>query len=190
MQKIFSREIRFKDDNGNSYPDWDKKRLEELLDYEQPNKYIVESTAYNDEFNTPVLTAGKKFILGYTAELEGIFNNLPVIIFDDFTMSNKYVDFPFKVKSGAMKILKPKTSSINLRFIFELMQTINYASGEEHKRFWISEYSKIKINWPCIEEQKKIADFLSVIDKKIDTTSTQIDKTKEFKKGLLQQMFV
>ena len=190
MQKIFSREIRFKDENGNSFPDWDKKSFEELLDYEQPNKYIVESTAYNDEFNTPVLTAGKTFVLGYTDELEGIFNNLPVIIFDDFTMSNKYVDFPFKVKSGAMKILKPKTSSINLRFIFELMQTINYPSGEEHKRFWISEYSKIKINWPCIKEQKKIADFLSAIDNKIDTTSTQIDKTKVFKKGLLQQMFV
>ena len=54
----------------------------------------------------------------------------------------------------------------------------------------IKEVSKYGLSLPIVEEQKKIADFLSAIDNKIDTTSTQIDKTKEFKKGLLQQMFV
>ena len=76
--------------------------LNELLDYEQPTKYIVDSTEYNDDFGTPVLTAGKSFILGYTNETDGIYKankQNPVIIFDDFTTSFHWVDFDFKVKS-------------------------------------------------------------------------------------------
>ena len=190
MQKIFSQELRFKDDDGEEFPEWDKKRLDELLDYEQPTKYIVKSTEYDDANSIPVLTAGKSFILGYTDEEQGIFDQLPVIIFDDFTMANKYVDFKFKVKSSAMKILKTSDQDTNIRFVYESMQRIKYPKGDEHKRFWISEYSKIKIKYPSSKEQQKITSFLSSIDKKIEITSTQLEKTREFKKGLLQQMFV
>lgn len=190
MQKIFSQELRFKDDNGNDYPDWVKKKLCEVLDYEQPTKYIVKSTEYDNSFKTPVLTAGKTFVLGYTNEIDNIYLKIPVIIFDDFTMDNKFVDFPFKVKSSAMKILKPINENVNMVFVYNIMQMINYPKGDEHKRFWISEYSKIKIGYPSFEEQQKIANFLSSLDSKIDLVSTQIEKTKAFKKGLLQQMFV
>ena len=72
------------------------------MDYEQPQAYIVESTEYSDMYDTPVLTAGKSFIIGYTNEQEGICRDVPVIIFDDFTTDSKYVDFPFKVKSSAI----------------------------------------------------------------------------------------
>jgi len=190
MQKIFSQEIRFKDDNGKDFPDWEEKRLGEVLDYEQPTKYIIKNTEYSNNYKIPVLTAGKTFILGYTNEEVGIYKNVPVIIFDDFTTANKYIDFPFKVKSSAMKILKTKNNSYNLRFIFEAMQLIRFELGDEHKRFWISEYSKIKIKIPSLLEQQKIANFLSVIDKKIELVDVQIQKMQEWKRELMQGLFV
>ncbi len=129
--------------------------LEELLDYEQPQAYIVDSTDYCDDYQTPVLTAGKSFIIGRTNENFGICNNLPVIIFDDFTTDSKYVDFPFKVKSSAMKILKPKNSNTCLRYIAAFM-SITKLIGKTHKRYWISEYSKLEIQLPPYEEQLQI----------------------------------
>lgn len=191
MQKIFNQEIRFKDDNGNDFEDWIDIELGDVLDYIQPTKYIVKSTDYNDEFNTPVLTAGKTFILGYTDETDNIFNEkLPVIIFDDFTTANKFVDFPFKVKSSAMKILLCYKEDVNIKYIYEFIQTLNFSSGDEHKRYWISEYSKCEIQMPCFKEQTKIANFLSAIDEKIELVSNQNEDTQEYKKGLLQQMFI
>ena len=189
MQKIFNQEIRFQADDGSEFCDWEEKRLKEVLDYEQPTKYIVESTEYNGNYNTPVLTAGKTFILGYTNEENGIYTNSPVIIFDDFTTANHYVDFDFKVKSSAMKLLKEKNENICLKFVYEFIQKLHFPIGE-HKRYWISEYSYLKIKLPCLEEQIKIANFLSSIDTKIEQTQKQLEQTKEFKKALLQQMFV
>ena len=133
------------------------KKLGEVLDYEQPGKYIVNSQNYSNDYKTPVLTAGKTFILGNTDEKENIFpaEKLPVIIFDDFTTAIKFVDFPFKVKSSAMKILHAKKDIADIKYLFYLMQTIelNHAT---HKRYWISEYSQIKIPLPPLAEQKKI----------------------------------
>lgn len=84
--------------------------LGEVTTYEQPTNYLVKSTNYNDSFTTPVLTAGKTFILGYTNEEDGIYKASvsPVIIFDDFTTANKWVDFDFKAKSSAMKMITSK----------------------------------------------------------------------------------
>jgi len=189
MQQIFSQAIRFKADDGSDFPNWEEKKLGDILDYEQPTNYIVDSTEYDNSFDMPVLTAGKSFILGYTNETHKVFENIPVIIFDDFTTANKYVDFPFKVKSSAMKILKPKDSFVNIRLIFEFIQMLNFPIGE-HKRYWISEYQDLKIPFPSFEEQTKIANFLSSIDNKIEQVGKQLDESKQFKKALLQQMFV
>jgi len=191
MQQIFSQEIKFKNEDGNDFEDWVEIELGEVLDYIQPTKYIVQSTDYDNSFETPVLTAGKTFILGYTDETNNIFSEqLPVIIFDDFTTANKYVDFPFKVKSSAMKILVKKNENIDLKYIYEFIQTLNFSSGDEHKRYWISEYSKCIIQLPKLEEQIKISKFLSAIDDKISLVNVQITEKQEYKKGLLQQMFV
>ena len=189
MQQIFSQKIRFKDNKGNDFPDWEEKQLGDCLDYEQPTNYLVNSTEYNDIYEIPVLTAGKTFILGYTNEKEGIFeNNLPVVIFDDFTTATKFVNFPFKVKSSAIKILLPKLN-INIKYIYESLQMINYELGG-HERHWISKFSQIFISVPSLPEQEKIASFLSAIDNKIELVNTQLEKTKVWKKGLLQKMFV
>lgn len=143
----------------NEKVEW--KKLEDLLSYEQPTKYIVKSTEYNDLYTTPVLTAGQTFILGYTNEVENIYKankNNPVIIFDDFTSSNHWVDFDFKVKSSAMKILKPK-EGVNLRYCYHNIKTINIYTTE-HKRLWISKFSQIKIPVPSPETQEKIVKTL------------------------------
>ena len=135
--------------------------FEEVCDYEQPGKYIVESTNYSDYYATPVLTAGQTFILGYTDETEGIYQaskSNPVIIFDDFTGAFKWVDFPFKVKSSAMKLLTPNGKAL-LRYIFHYMGCLNFSS-DEHKRLWIATYSKFKIPVPPLEVQREIVQVL------------------------------
>ncbi|SMN02527.1 Type I restriction-modification system, specificity subunit S [uncultured Candidatus Thioglobus sp.] len=190
MQKIFSQTIRFKADDDSDFSDWEEKKLESLLDYEQPTKYLVNSTEYSNKYETPVLTAGKTFLLGYTNEDFGFFENVPVIIFDDFTTANKFVDFKFKAKSSAMKILNKNNNNVDVKFVYEAMQIICFSLGKEHKRYWISEYQKIKIKAPSFLEQTKIANFLSSIDSKTEQVSKQLDNSKQFKKSLLQQMFV
>jgi len=188
MQKIFSQEIRFRDDNGKEFPEWEEKTLGDCLNYEQPTEYLVTSTDYDDSYKTPVLTAGKTFILGYTNETNGIFNKrLPVIIFDDFTTAIQFVSFPFKAKSSAMKILIAN-SEYNIKYLFEAMKNIKYEIGG-HERHWISKFSQLEIQCPCFSEQTKIANFLSAIDDKINHCQTQIEKTEMWKKGLLQRMF-
>jgi len=188
MQAIFSQSIRFNKPDGTSYSDWEEEELGKLLDYEQPTKYIVNSTEYSNNYKTPVLTAGKTFILGYTDEKNNIFGDLPVIIFDDFTTASQFVTFPFKVKSSAMKILKAKKNE-NVRFIFEAMQQVEYEVGG-HGRHWISVFSNMKISTPSADEQEKIAELLASLDNKFELINKELGKAKEFKKGLLQQMFV
>ena len=146
--------------------------LEDIIDYEQPTQYIVASTDYNDEYKTPVLTAGKSFILGYTNESNGIYNNLPTIIFDDFTTDSRLVDFPFKVKSSAMKILQVN-KGINIQYVAYFM-SITRLAGNTHKRYWISEYSKIPIPIPPKEEQDRIVQIISKIEKKLDSISADL----------------
>lgn len=145
--------------------------LGELLSYKQPTDYIVKSTDYDYSYNTPVLTAGKSFIIGYTNEKAGIFSNLPVIIFDDFTTSSQYVDFPFKVKSSAMKILSCNNKIADLKYLFYKMQTIQFDSSN-HKRYWISEYSKIKLELPTLAEQQRIVN-------RIESMFAKLDEAKE-----------
>jgi len=153
------------------------ERLEELLNYEQPSKYIVKTTDYNSEFNIPVLTAGQTFVLGFTNEEENIYKankQNPVIIFDDFTSGNHWVDFDFKVKSSAMKMLKPK-KGVNLRYCYYYMQTINIDSTE-HKRLWISKYSQLKIPVPSLPVQEYVVSILDKFDALINDISQGLPK--------------
>ena len=143
--------------NGVEY-----KELNTLVDYIQPTKYIVKSTKYNDEYDIPVLTPGQTFILGYTNEKEGIYNadkENPIILFDDFTTAFRWINFKFKVKSSAVKILIPKNNNINFKYVFYTMQTIKF-DNTQHNRQWISKYSILKIPVPPIEVQNEIVRIL------------------------------
>jgi len=174
---------------------WQTKKLEEVLEYEQPTQYIVSSTSYKEDYETPVLTAGKSFILGKTKEKKGIFpaKDLPVIIFDDFTTATKFVDFPFKVKSSAMKILHPVKNISDAKFLFYIMQNISFDHTGIHKRYWISEYSKIEIPLPALAEQKRIVKKLDEVFEKVATAKenaeTNLQNSKELFRSYLQSVF-
>lgn len=137
-------------------------KLGDVLDYEQPTKYIVKCKDYQNE-GMPVLTAGQTFILGYTDETNGIFEaskENPVIIFDDFTTSFHWVDFNFKVKSSAMKMLRVLSErEVSFRFVYYAMKCIKYQTLE-HSRQWISKYSQIEIPLPPLEVQTEIVRIL------------------------------
>ena len=136
-------------------------KIKDFIDYEQPTDYIVESDRYSDEYRTPVLTAGQSFILGYTNEKEGIYNKCPCIIFDDFTTSVHYVDFPFKVKSSAMKILTSKHNA-NLKYCYYLLLSLS-KMPPNHKRQWISTTSEKKHFLPSIDNQVSIVKQLDLV---------------------------
>lgn len=169
---------RYQEAQDFSNCQYDMVKLGDILDYEQPTQYIVESVEYNNDYKTPVLTAGQSFILGYTNETQGIYNKLPVIIFDDFTTDSKYVDFPFKVKSSAMKILRVKNNDIaDLRYVYYMMQNIKFNS-ETHKRYWISEYSNEEIPLPPISVQEEIVKELDAYQAIIDGAQKVVDNWK------------
>ena len=106
--EFFSRKERI-DRKG-----WKRVRLGDVLSYEQPYQYIVRNAEYATA-GTPVLTPGKTFILGYTNETNGIYyasRTKPIILFDDFLTVSRLVDFNFKVKSSALKILSAKSDKL------------------------------------------------------------------------------
>lgn len=166
--------------------------LGELLIYEQPTAYIVNSTEYSDSYKTPVLTAGKSFILGYTNETDNIFGKLPVILFDDFTTATQFVNFEFKVKSSAMKILNVNTELVNPKYIFYRMQTIQF-DHSTHKRYWIQQYSKLKVQIPPIVEQErivaKIEELFSDLDNAVETLKATKAQLKLYKQAVLKSAF-
>ena len=151
---------------------WAICRLEDVVQYEQPTPYIVKSTNYDNSYKTPVLTAGKSFVMGYTNETKGIYTSLPCIIFDDFTTDSKLVKFQFKVKSSAMKILQV-VKGVNIEYV-SMFMSITRLIGDTHKRYWISEYSKIEIPIPPLEEQRRIVDIVELIFNKLDTISKRL----------------
>lgn len=172
--------------------DWKEYTLGDLLSYEQPTAYIVESTDYDDKYKTPVLTAGKTFILGYTNEKQGIYDALPVIIFDDFTTTSQYVNFKFKVKSSAMKILTANTELVLPKFIFYRMQIIKF-DASTHKRYWIQHYSKIKVKIPSLPEQERIVSRIEELFSQLDASVAELKTVKErlkvYRQAVLKEAF-
>ena len=168
-------------------PRWEMVTLGELLSYERPDTYIVSSEKYNNEYKIPVLTAGKTFILGYTDEKENIYKNVPVIIFDDFTTATQFVDFEFKVKSSAMKILKNRNDKLsNIKFIFYAMQTIKLNLSLALRRYWISMYKDIKIPLPPLAVQEQIVTQVEALQSEIKGIDNELHALEQKRLALLQ----
>ena len=165
--------------------------LGDVAQYEQPTKYLVTSTNYSDEFDTPVLTAGKTFILGYTDEVSGIYkaSEKPVIIFDDFTTANKWVDFDFKAKSSAMKMISSGDEDrFLIKYIYYWLNTLpSELVDGDHKRQWIGNFSNKKIPIPCPENPKKSLEVQAEIVRILDafTELTARKKQYEYYRDLL-----
>ena len=172
---------------------WEQRKLGDVFKYEQPQTYIVENTEYDDKNKIPVLTAGQSFILGYTDEHFGIKEanqRNPVIIFDDFTTSSHYVDFPFKVKSSAIKLLTLSTTKDNVYCAYNVLKNISYLPVS-HERHWISTFTKFDILLPkSVDEQELIGEYFKLLDKLITLHQRKLDKLKNIKKSMLDNMFV
>ena len=163
-------------------------KLGTALNYEQPTKYIVESEKYNDTYKIPVLTAGKSFILGYTDEENGIYDNLPVIIFDDFTTEIKFVDFPFKVKSSAMKMLQPSSEAYNLKYFYYLIKYLNF-QPTSHQRHWISKFAEFEFDIPDRQKQNEIVEKLDKLCEMTNLKQEELKKYDELVKSQFIEMF-
>ena len=174
-------------------PAWEQRKLGELFDYEQPQPYIVRGTEYDDSFPTPVLTAGQSFVLGYTNEKQGIkmaSPEHPVIIFDDFTTSSHFVDFPFKVKSSAIKLLTLRDKNEDIHFAYQVLQNIAY-TPVSHERHWISKFATFATLMPeCKSEMQAIGHFMSNLDGLITLHQRKLELLQNIKKSLLDKMFV
>ena len=186
LNQLFSQKLRFPQFSD----EWKQTTLGEVLDYEQPTNYIVRNTEYSSNVSLiPVLTANKSFILGYTYEQDA-YNKGKCIILDDFTLDIKFVNFPFKVKSSAIKILVAKDGT-NILFIYNCLLFLRLSEQEkDHKRHYISEIQPLIVALPSLSEQNKIADFLSLIDERIEVEEELLKQYEMQKKYLLRQMFI
>lgn len=165
---------------------WKAVRLGELLDYKQPSKHICND--FESRSGIPVLTANKSFILGYTTDDSGVYKDVPIILFDDFTTDRKYVDFEFKVRSSATKILIPKTSDLNLKYIFNAFETVKFVA-EDHKRYWISEFQFLKIPFPPKKEQTGIVQVLNTWEKAITKSENLLQFLRKRRYSLENKLF-
>lgn len=159
------------------------KKIKDIANYEQPSKYLVKSTEYKDSNKIPVLTAGQTFILGYTDETKGIYcasKKEPVIIFDDFTGAFKWVDFPFKAKSSAMKMITVKKGFL-IRYLYHIMGYLNFSSNE-HKRLWINKYSELYIPVPPLPVQEEIVRILDSFTEKTNELKAKLEEELEARK--------
>ena len=162
--------------------------IRNMLHYEQPSAYLVNSTEYSEDYPIPVLTANKAFILGYTDEEQGVYDKGDCIIFDDFTMDLKYVTFPFKVKSSAIKILTPR-QNIDLYFIYEYLLYLGLVS-EEHKRHYISEIESMNIIHPQLKEQRQISKALRSLEMQVGNAIALQNLLVKQKQHFLSRMFI
>jgi len=217
MQKIFSQEIRFRADDGSVFCDWEEKNLFEIIDVidgDRGTNYPKSIEFSNDEFclflNAKNVTKKgfkfeeKKFI---TKEKDNLLSKGKLKRFDivlttrgsvgHFAFYNENTQFEnIRINSG-MVILRNKNEQVSTHYLYKIFnsnffkkQVDKITFGSAQPQLTVKEIKKFKIYIPEIKEQTKIANFLSSIDKKIEFVSNQLAQTKEFKKGLLQLMFV
>lgn len=163
-------------------------QIGDVIDYEQPTSYIVNSDKYSSNGTTPVLTANKAFVLGYTNEQEGIYDKGNCIIFDDFTLDFKFVDFPFKVKSSAIKILSAK-SNVDIKYFYEYLLFLGLSTNE-HKRHYISEVASKSMYLPSLSEQETLLKPLNKISLKLFQEERVLSLLEQQRKYLLNAMFI
>jgi len=186
MQQIFNQQIRFKDKNGQQYLDWLNLNFEEIFLTLPLSNYQIKSSEILPKGKIPVIDQGKDRIAGYSNNPSKICEDLPVIVYGDHTTTVKYSNYKFIVGGDGVKLLQTKIRA-DLKYLYYGLKFFNIGA-EGYKRHF-SILRTIKLPIPSISEQIKIANFLSCIDQKIELINKELEINKQFKKGLLQQMF-
>jgi type I restriction enzyme S subunit len=187
MQKIFAQEIRFKDENGKDFPDWEVKLFKDIFSSVSTKRYQIKNSDILASGRFRVVDQGQGQVAGYSNNEKFLFRNKGVIVFGDHTTIIKYIDFDFIVGADGTKLLK-NNGNHNLKYLFYVLSFYNIKS-EGYKRHF-SILSKIKIVLPTLTEQQKISSFLSSLDDQIQLKVQQIEKAEQWKKGLMQGLFV
>ena len=201
MQKIFSQELRFKDSNGNNYPNWEEKILKNYINF--LSGFPFDSKKFNDERKgIPLIRIRNLLNSSISTYYNGEYDNKYIIKKDDILIGMDGDFHTVKWKSDncllnqrIVKIFTKDYFKLYNDFLFYIIKNpiknINLKTfSTTVKHLSVKDIEQIKINLPCLEEQKKIADFLSSIDNKIEKIENEVENLKEFKKGLLQQMFI
>ena len=207
MQKIFSQELRFKDSNGNDYPEWEEKKLGEiaffskgkLISKEDITEEGVECIRYGELY-----TIYKEKIEKVVSKTKLEKNKLILSEKNDVIIpSSGETAIDIAVASCVMKdgvalgadlnIIKTKENGLYLAYFINnpaKLELASLAQGASVIHLYEKHLKLLNIKIPTLEEQEKIADFLSSIDSKIESIEKELERLKEFKRGLLQQMFV
>ena len=187
MKKIFSQKIRFKDENGNDYPDWEEKKFLNIFFSIPSRAYQIFKTEIFSNGKIPVVDQGKKKVAGYSNEIKKICDKTPCIVFGDHTTELKYIDFPFIIGADGTKILRNHIANSTLFLYYLLLE--NNVEQEGYKRHF-SILTKKSFDIPMIKEQEKIASFLSTIDFNIEKQEGILENLKNQKGVLLHKMFI
>ncbi|MDW2913101.1 hypothetical protein [Mesomycoplasma ovipneumoniae] len=169
---------------------WFKKRLGDALKHEQSWKYIESSTKYFNH-GIPVLTPGKSFVLGYAKDTKNIkkaSENSPIILFDDFTTQSRFINFDFKVRSSALKLLINKNPKDNLHFHYLILQKIKY-NVRHHGRHWLPLFVNFTFFQPIWPEQQKISRLFETLENLVNKVEEKMSILKNLKKGFTNKMF-
>ena len=182
LQQIFTQKLRF-----DFSDEWNYVNFNNIFKSASTKKYQIKSAEIMANGDFEVIDQGKDEIAGYFNDKNKLCYELPIIIYGDHTTFVKFRDKPFIVGADGVKLLLPKIDS-NLKYLFYALEYFNI-KPEGYKRHF-SIIKKIKLPIPSLEEQNEISEMFSSVDNKLKYTQKQLQETKKFKKGLLQQMFV
>lgn len=189
MQKIFSQEIRFKDDNGNDYPEWESKKFLDIFKLVPSKNNQIKSSEVVENGIIPVVDQGKDIFLGYSNEKDKAIEDFDnVIVYGDHTTIIKYIKEPFIIGGDGVKLLESNDGSL-IHYLYILLQYFN-VKPEGYKRHYSILKNKMMNISNTKEEQEKIGDFFNELDELIEKQSSKIVVLKQRKKGFLQKMFV
>jgi type I restriction enzyme S subunit len=187
MQQLFDQQIRFKARNGNKYLGWELRPFEELFVSMPTKRFQILSSDIASRGRFPVIDQGQDLVAGYSDDASKLFKDLPVVVFGDHTAILKFIDFNFVIGADGTKVLKPATG--DSKFLYYAL-VIHNISTEGYKRHF-SILKSVKLLIPkSVNEQIRIATFLSKIEERIEILDRELELTRTFKKGLLQKMFV
>ncbi len=192
MQKIFSQELRFKDENGNEFPKWEVKKLGDIANV-TIGEFVIK-TKQNPNAKYPVFNGGKSWT-GFYDEYNNEGNKIIISARGANAGFVNYEKRKFWAGNScySVDIIDKKINNVLYMFYFiKFKQNLftDYQQAANIPSVSKKDVQVFKISSPSIQEQTKIANFLSDIDVKIEALNAKIENSKAFKKGLLQQMFV